>query len=81
MSRPHMLTLFKPKKISEINFFESSNLRSSSERKRKIRDFVPNQSKREDFQKYGYSYFDDIIMGLGMEVTTTMGDMQNVSKK
>ena len=65
MNHPHMLTSFKPKKIREINFFEPFNLRSSSERKRKIRDFVPNQSKREDFQKYGYSYFDDINYGVG----------------
>ena len=65
MNHPHMLTSSKSKKILEINFFESFNLRSSSERKTKIKNFVPNLSKRADFQKYGFSYFDDVDYGVG----------------
>ena len=65
MNHHHMLTSFKPEKILEINFFKSSNLRSCSERKRKIKNFVPNLSKQKDFQKFGFSYFDDIDYGVG----------------
>ena len=76
-----MSTSFKDIKILEIDFFRSSNLRSSNERKEKIDAFIPNLSKRENYQKYGFNYFDDVDYGVGYGGYSYDGRYANCTNK
>lgn len=51
--------------MREIDFFGSSQPRSSAERAKKIAAFVPNLTKRADFVNFGYQYFDSTDYGVG----------------
>ena len=49
----------------EIDFFRTSDLRSTEERREKIAHFVANPSARADFLDYGYNYYDNADYGIG----------------
>ena len=76
-----MSTSFKALKIDEIDFFGSSNLRSSNERRKKIDGFTLDPSKRENFQKYGFNYFDDVDYGVGYGGYSYDGRYADCAKK
>jgi len=76
-----MSTSFKGMEIREIDFFGTSNLRSSNERKDIIDNFSLDLSKRENFQKYGFNYFDDVHYGVGYGGYSYDGRYADCAKK
>lgn len=47
------------------NFFIKAEARSALDREKKIAKFSPKPSKRGDFKRYGYEYFDSVDYGVG----------------